>query len=283
MMNTIYLVFVIAALSLQSIVKKPYTMKTADKGVYCFNAIVSLVAMLFFLLTGKELSFSLGVLPYSFGFAVSYATTSVFSLMAISCGSLSLTSLFSSYSLMIPTFYGLIFLKDPVSIGLIPGLILLVISLLLVNKKSGDSRISLKWLLYVFLAFAGNGMCSTFQKMQQVAYNGACKNEFMVMALSMVCVVMTVLAFTTARKEIGTCIKAGWHLAILCGLMNAIVNLLVMILANRMPISLMYPLISAGGIVLTYLVSRFLYKETLTKIQFLGFVVGVGSIILLNI
>lgn len=282
-MNAVYLISVIVALSVQNIAKKPYTQKTSDNGVYCFNAIVSFVAMIFFILTGKGLTFSLDVLPYSIGFAISYATTSVFSLMAISCGSLSLTSLFMSYSLMIPTFYGLIFLKDPVSIGLIPGIILLIISLLLINKKSGDNKISFKWLLFASLAFAGNGMCSTFQKMQQVAFEGAYKSEFMIMSLAMVCVSMIVLALITARKEIGTHVKAGWYLAIVCGLMNGTLNLFVMILTNRMPASLMFPLISAGGIVLTYLVSRFLYKETLTKTQFIGFVIGVASIIFLNI
>ncbi len=78
-------------------------------------------------------------------------------------------------------------------------------------------------------------------------------------------------------------IKAGWKEAILCGLANAIVNMLVMVLSGTMPASLLFPLISGGGILITHLVARFYYKEKLSKIQTLGFVIGLASVILLNI
>lgn len=60
------------------------------------------------------------------------------------------------------------------------------------------------------------------------------------------------------------------------------VNLFVMILTGLMPVSLMYPLISAGGIIVTYIVSKFFYKESLTKAQLIGFILGIGSVVLLN-
>ena len=71
--------------------------------------------------------------------------------------------------------------------------------------------------------------------------------------------------------------------AVAAGIMNGIVNLLVMVLSGMMATSVMFPLISAGGIVVTYIVSRFFYKEKLTKIQFAGFLTGLASIVFLNI
>ena len=49
-----------------------------------------------------------------------------------------------------------------------------------------------------------------------------------------------------------------------------------------MPVSLMFPLVSAGGLIITYAVSKFLYKETLSKTQFIGFVFGLAAVIFLN-
>lgn len=126
-------------------------------------------------------------------------------------------------------------------------------------------------------------MCSVVQKMQQLAFNGAYKNEFMILALAIVVVVLTGFVIAKERKEIKTFAKVGWHLAAFCGVMNGIVNLFVMILSGRMPVSLMFPLISAGGIVITYLVSKFFYKEKLTQRQFIGFIIGIISVVFLNI
>jgi len=282
MLNVFYLVAIIIGVSGQSIVKKPYTQKTNGGGVYFFNMLLSAAALLFFVVTSSNLDFDLSFVPYSIGFAVSYAVTSVFMVLAIACGSLSLTSLFISYSLMIPTIYGLI-LGDKISKGFIPGMILLVISLFLTNKSDEKAKISFKWIIFVILSFVGNGMCTVVQKMQQIASNGAYKNEFMIIALAIVTIVMLIMTLFTERKDIKLFAKSGWHLAIICGALNGMVNLFVMILSGRMPVSLMFPLISAGGLIITYIVSRFFYKEKLTTMQFVGFLFGLSAVVFLNI
>lgn len=282
-MNAILLVSIILGVSLQSVIKKPYTQKASGKGAFLFSSLSSLAAMLFFVVTSNGFEWQAEIIPYAIGFALSYGSATVFSVLAIGSGSLSLTALFVSFSLMIPTFYGLIFLNDPVSFGFVPGLVLLAVSLVLINLKSDSVKITPKWLVFVFLAFVGNGMCSTVQKMQQSAFDGNYKNEFMIIALFMVFAGFIILSLFTESKDIKSCAKAGWYLALGCGIMNGIVNLFVMILSGKMPVSLMFPLISAGGIVITYLVSRFVYKEKLTKMQLIGFVLGLGSVVFLNI
>lgn len=119
--------------------------------------------------------------------------------------------------------------------------------------------------------------------MQQDASNGAYKNEFMLTALAIVTVFMLVMSLLKERNKITIYAKAGWYWATACGLLNGIVNLFVMILSGRMAVSLIFPLISAGGFVGTYIVSRFFYKETLTKIQSAGFVIGLAAVVFLNI
>lgn len=283
MLNVIFLIAIILGVSGQNIVKKPYTQKMGGSGVYFFNAILSAAALLFFAVTATKLDFDLSFIPYSIGFAASYAIATVFLVLAIAYGSLSLTSLFFSYSLMIPTLYGLVFLKDDISVVFILGLALLVVSLFLANKNDKKAKFSFKWIICVILAFLGNGMCTVVQNMQQVAFDGAYKNEFMIVALAIVALVMSIMSLIKERKAMKVCAKAGWHWALICGLLNGMVNLFVMILSSSMPVSVMFPLISAGGLVVTYLVSRFVYKESLTKLQFVGFILGLAAVVFLNI
>jgi len=243
---------------------------------------LSAVALLFFVVTSPKLHFDVSVLPYSVGFAVAYTVASVGTFFAIAYGSLSLSSLFISYSLMIPTLYGLA-IGESVGAGFWPGLGLLAVSLFLTNKPNEKAPVSFKWLVWVILAFVGNGMCSVVQKMQQVASGGAYKNEFMIVALAIVSVVMLIMTLCKERKDVKQCARHGWYLAVVCGVLNGGVNLFVMILSGRMPVSLMFSLISAGGLLVTYIVSKFLYKETLTKTQFVGFLFGLLAVVFLNI
>ncbi len=282
-MNAIYLITIIAGCAAQNVLKKAFTNKRGRGGVFFFGALTALAALLFFICSGGKLNWEPGLWPYSLGFALSYGAGTVGAVAAVHYGPLALTGLMTSYSLLMPTLYGLIFLKDPIGVGLFPGLALLVISLALITRRNDEAPITLKWGIFVALAFLGNGMCSVVQKMQQVAFGGGCKSEFMILALGMVVLLLGGGALLRERKELQENLKAGWYLAVPCGLSNGLVNLFVMILSALMPVSVMFPLISAGGIVTTYLFARFLYREKLTKIQLVGFVLGIGSIVLLNL
>ena len=282
-MNALYLIIIIAAVSGQDIMKKMYTNKTEGNGAYVFSACTALFSMLFFIVTLKEFHWNAAILPYVIAFALSFATANLFGVLAISTGPLSLSSLMIAYSLLIPTFYGVIFLKEPLSITFWIGLALLAISLFLVNKKNDKTPITPKWILFVFLSFCGNGLCSTFQKMQQTAFDGGYKNEFMILSLAIVFLVFTTVALIKNRKNLKSHLYHARFTAVGCGIMNGLTNLLVMVLSGLIAVSVMFPLISAGGIVITYFVSRFIYKEQLNKVQFIGFLAGIGSVIFLNI
>ncbi len=282
-MEIFYLIFIIFGLSGQNILKKMYSKKTDGKGLYTYTLMIVLSALLFFVVTSKNLSWNLSVIPYSVLFAVFFSMAIVMSTLAISCGPLSLTSLITSFSLMVPTFYGLIFLKEPVSFGLIPGLVLLSISIVLINKKEKNVPVNLKWLILVSLAFLGNGLCSVMQKVQQNAFNGGYKNEFMIISLVIVSVIVFVVSFIKERKEYKYYISKGAVSAFFNGMLNGSVNLFVMILSGLMSVSLMFPLVSVGGIVITFIVSKVFYKEQLTKAQHIGFLFGLAAVVFLNI
>lgn len=282
-MPALYLTVIILGVSGQNVTKKMYAEKVGGGGVFLFSALTALFSMLFFVITASGLHWDLAVAPYALAFAASYALSNICGVLAIAEGPLSLSSLMISYSLMIPTLYGIVFLNEPVSVAFLVGAGLLAVSLFLVNRKTETCRIRLRWLILVFLSFVGNGLCSTFQKMQQLAFDGAYKNEFMILSLATVSTVLAAAALIGARGNFKTELYHARFLAPASGVMNGAVNLLVMILSGMMSVSVMFPLISAGGIVVTYLVSKFLYKEKLTKMQMVGFVIGLASIVFLSL
>ena len=283
-MNAFFISLSVVGISAQGALKKSFNGKTQGRGTLIFGSVSVLFACLFFLVSsGFKLDFNPEILPYALGFALSYGTATVAGFLAIKLGALSLTSLISSYSLIIPTLFGLIFLEERANVFFFIGFFLLLVSLFLINSKVGELKISLKWITAVIFAFLGNGICSVFQNVQQRIFQGRYKSEFMISALLSVFVALIVASLLTERPTIRLCLRKGAHLMALSGIANGTVNLLVMILATRMGASVMFPVISAGGIILSWCVSRFLYKERLTAKQNLALVFGICAVVLMNL
>ncbi len=285
MLNAILLIAAIIGVTVQNVTRKSYN-KSARGGTFTFSAASVLFALLIFLIaSGGRLRFTGGILPYSLMFSAAYCAATVFAFLAIKHGSLSLSSLIIQYSLILPTVFGFILWDEEIKPGGIVGIILLLISLAMINKeeKSEKKSITPRWIIFVLLAFLGNGACSTVQKAQQLSSSAEYKNEFMILALLISLAVMILMALITERKELSHNLREGAISYTVCGLANGGVNLLVLLLSARMAASVMFPIISAGGIVAAYAVSTLVYKEKMSRIQTAGLLVGMLSIIALNL
>lgn len=281
-MNTVLIILIILSMSIQGLVRKAFSVKQNVPFLFSFIS-VGFSALLFLIMAVKNFAFSTDYIPYAIIFAIGYGMTTVFSFFAIANGSLGLTSLVTSYSLLIPTTYGIIFLGEKPSIMLYIGLILLCVSIFLINFEKGEKKITPKWLIFVTLAFLGNGVCTTAQKVQQINQNQAYKNEFMALSLlvvTVVCLVFSLLYHKNDFKPIFT--KPIIILPLICGGANALVNYLVMVLSH-IDASLLFPIVSAGGIILTGVISLTIFKERFSKQQFLGMIFGIFAVIFLNL
>ncbi len=284
-MQYLWLVLVVVLCSLQSVTKKQYNVKYNASNAFLFSAITTFFAILVFVVIGwGSFSFNTDIIPYAVGFALSHGSASLGLFLAIKYGSLSITMLVSSYSLVIPTLYGIIALGEELKAVGYVGIVLLFISLFLIRKKdNGDKKKgNLKWIFFLILAFAGNGMCSTVQKMQQLAFDSAYKNEFMIVALSISTAILFIASFydrKSVAKEFVGCIPLGAA----TGLSNGITNYLVMVLTGLVPTAILFPIISAGGIALGFVLAVTVYKERLSELQLVGYALGVISVVLLNI
>ncbi len=233
------LIFVILLVTGQNVASKQYNLSVEKPKAFTYAGTSAFFALIFFVVSaGFRLEYSPDYLPYSLGFGLGYAACTIGLFYALRWGSMAVTGLASSYSLLVPTFYGIFFLNEKMSMAGMIGLVCLVVSVFLICDMKGKIQFSLKWVLALVAIFFGNGMCSTVQKMQQLACQGAYKNEFMIVALAIVvliCGIMAALNKENFRERAGICLGLG----AVQGTFNGLANLLVMVLTGsfraRMP------------------------------------------------
>ncbi len=290
-MEALLIALCLATQGAQGIFTKEFN-KRCTGGAYTYSAIKCVFALIFFLITTQNISFSARILPYSIAFACVYTIATFTTILAIKTGSLAISSLIISYSLIIPTLYGLIFLGEDLTPLKGAGLVLLCISLFLVRvakEKSAEAedkpkkKLNVKWLIYVILAFISNGLCSTVQNMQQRAFNGEENGNYMILSLIISIAALIVLAVIFERRELATVLKKGSLFAAAEGVCNGALNLLVMITIAFVASSVFFPIISAGGIVITFCISVSIYKEKFIPRQLVGIALGLASLVLLNL
>ncbi len=266
---------------------KKYNAKHNDGG-YIFIALVSLVAMLFFIVTDNNgVNITLDMLPYGIASGIFYASASILTFVAYATGSFVLTNLFLSYSLLFSVGYGLIFLKEPANFLTYIGLGVMLISVFLVRGEKRDAtekmKISFKWVACVVISMVGSGMFGVMKKLQQVKFDRACDNEFMVVTLAFSAAVMLIMAMVKDGRNILRVIRYGAPYAGVAGLANGATNLLGLVVNTLIPISIAAPTGSGVKILVSFLLALFVFKEKLSKRQIAGVVLGTVALILLNL
>jgi len=275
----------VVALAMQSVFQKIFNSRCL-RGECVFGTVSSFFALLFFIVLNKgKVVFSSEILPYAVLFSLCYAVTTISFLSAIGNGSLALSSLILSYSLVLPTLYGILFLQERISFIWMIGFVLLIISLYMIQKQdtAEKNKITLRWLFYISIAFTANGFTSVIQRIQQIAFNGSQDINFMVISLVFCVIFLGITALLRERKQIKECISRGLLLSAFNGISNAVTNYLVMVSLVFIPASLFFPILSAGNVILIFFVSKYIFKESFSHRQLGGLLVGIISLVFMNI
>lgn len=273
----------------QKVIQDRYNARCRS-GVFLFSGMISFFAMCFFMVVNRDWTWSNTLLIPTVAFGLSYAAATVFVVLAIRCGSLAKTTLVASYSLLVPAFAGVFILGEKLNPFMITGLVLLVLSLWLTNYRRASldqpkEKVTLRWLIYISLGFVGNGMCSTVQKLAPHYLGEEINaNLYMVTALGLSTVVLITASFLTGEVERGRTLRIGTPLSLFCGLFNGGVNYLAIYLIRQgIPASVMFPVLSAGEIILIVPYALLVRRERFTPKQWIGFGVGVAAVVLLNL
>lgn len=291
----IIIICMIVLLSASSSVFSAIYGKQSKANPFLFGTFSAFVACLFFLCYNKfQFVFDPYTLLLSCLFAFAYLACTIANIYAMMRGSVALTSLFSSFSLLLPTLFGILYWHEEAKPTFYIGLLLFCVAIVLSNntKKEetapGDAKsggIDLLWLLLATVVFFSNGSCSIIQTFHQKTGGIPFKAEFMIMALIIVFITNLILSLLMLRKEIGSYVKPSALWGGLYGVCNAGINLGVMLLASGGEInqSVFFPVISIGTIALVLVTSIVFFKEKLRPIQYIGVGIGIISIVLLQL
>ena len=233
-----------------------------------------------------DFSFNANVLWYSLAYAACYAITVAGSINALKHGPIALTTLMNSLSLILTTIWGFIFWGSTLNITVVIGLLLVIcsITLCLYSKKTEEKKISTKWLVYVLLAFFGNAGCSIVQRTQQTEYAGAYGKQLMFFAILLSASVYLFIYLKSNRIDTPAMLKTSVWLPVCAALLNLVLNVFVMLLANtELSPSLIYPVIGVGSLAVTLVFSLFVFKEKMHWRQWVGVGIGAVAVLLLSI
>lgn len=264
----------------QSTLGKISAAKNGNVGIFNINKALSglLMFLLFGLRTG--LGFNYPTIIYGTVYGAFLCVSMHTGFKALKTGSIMLTGITVSFSLIIPFVFGIAVWKEKITVFGIVGIIALLISVFLINFAKGKAeRVSPKWAFYAFITLLANGACSVIQKYHQLCFPGQYRNEFMVCAL-LITAIINILAFALKREKIKFSFSATGTAS---GIMNGLANYVILLLASTERASVLFPVTSGGNLIAVCLIGSAFFKERPGKTRFAGICLGIIAIVFLNI
>ena len=264
----------------QSTCTKYYASKSGSVNTYNLNKAAAALLVFFAVGLFSGICFHVPTILWGFGYGACICVGGFAGFMALSLGPMALTSMIASFSLVIPFVAGVTLWGESLSEWGILGIILLICSIVLLNFKKTDDRLSFKWAFFTFLTFFVNGIASVFQKQHQMNYPGLYRTEFMIasMLCMLVMLLVTVSVKRTIRTEVRFCVPGS-----IGGLLEGIANYIVLYLAATQNASVLFPVVSVAKIIAVWCIGRVAFKEQLKIWQTIGLLAGISSIALLNL
>lgn len=262
-----------------SSVTKTASIKNKADSSMQFNALKVGSSLLFFLLLSfYKMKFHLPTVLFAsvYGFVLFFST--LFGYMALMHGSMALTSLIVSYSVIIPCCFGIFCLSEPVGVMRILGIVLLLFSMYLLKHQAESVKISKQWFIYVVVTFLCNGICSVIQKLHQMVYPSSYCNEFMIYSL---CVTFILFSIISICKN-GEKVTGIMRYAVIAGILMGLGNYLTLVLSSKTDATVLFPIISVLSMLCNVIVSKLYFKDKFNVMQLTGISLGVFSVLLIK-
>lgn len=282
----------LAAQQLESIVFKQYASKHGEGGMF-FNAVICFFALVYTLVTEAfqaEYVFYFPVELWIYGLisGIFYATGFYTMYIALKTGSFGITMLLSSFAVIIPIFYGIIFLREPSNVLTYIAVALIVISLFLMNyQKKNEAetakKVSPVWVISIALCIAANAGIVIVSKAQQLVLDTKCTNEFLIISYGVATVSLMILSLVYERGKILSAVKGVTVYGFLAGIFNAFKNVLAILTFLYVPVSVVSTVKTALGLVISFVISALLFKEKFTRNQLISAIIGITAVVILNI
>ncbi len=276
-----------------NIAKKHYTNKATAglSGGFIFNTVGCVTASLTLLFWGgfdtpSLFTFLLGLL-----FGAITAFQGITNIAALHVGPMSYTTVIISFSTLISALSGVLFFNEGLGLSQIFGIILMLISFVLAAKSDDKGKkATLKWFALCLACFVATGGIGIMQKIHQNSAYRNELNEFLVITFLSSAIICAVFAALLKQRESLPADKADkkdarlWPMLsvlLVNGICVAVNNKFNLYLSGVMDSAVFFPIVNGGGLVLTTLAAVVLFREKLSKKQWIGVIFGIASVIFL--
>lgn len=260
-------------MALQFAVSKKYqTVEGAGMAVGLrYSAIEgAFTALIFFALSGFQITFSLFSLMMAFAMAFFSVAYLLVGFQIMKRENMAVYTLFlMSGGMLLPYVFGVAFLNESISIPRVLGLLLILVAIGVANRTKNKSSAAVY--LLCIAVFVLNGFVSIVSKCHQinetygsvdsmafVMYTGICK--FLLCSIALLFCKKGRGMYTFSKKSVFWLLPIG-------ALMGGVSYMLQLVGAKALPATVLYPIITGGGIIFSAFVGRVFFKEKLTKQQ----------------
>lgn len=275
--------------SLQSVILKKFANKTIDNtgDLFFFNGGVSVVwtaIMLIWFLASSATGISLSAIIFGLVYSVILCSFLYFKTASLAEGSVTITTLIGSAAFIPATIFGIFYAKESVSIFQIIGMVVMLLAVAVcVNTKSGGEKPTFKWAIYCTIFFIAGSALGAFYKVFGKSNAFSEVNGMMLSAsiFSAIFFFLTGMVINKSKKEVAPTIrKPALIYILLSGIAGCLYVRMNLSLSAIISSAIFFPVSNGSIVMISTLAGWFLFKEKLTKWQFLGIFLGIVAIIL---
>lgn len=255
---------------------------TFIQNMFCLIGIV-----LIFLVSGGFKTFSYPTLLLGIILGFAHVFCLAFVMKAYAIGPFSYTTIITSLSCVIPALSGLFF-GETITLFQYIGILFMIVCLVLSTEKTEDDKKKkkgAKWFAFTIISTLSSGVVGIVQKTHQSITQ--CKSEMPLLLISsfIVATLISFIKFKCEKKDENIVIKNKnilYLLPIISGVFFAFPHTINLFLAGKVDAVIMFPLVNLCPLLVIMITGIVIFKEKLTKSQWIGVVFGLASTILVS-
>lgn len=257
-------------------------------GTYSY-ILAGLIAFVMLLFDGMS-GFSLPAVGISALGAVSLAVSLFCSIEALKSGVMVLAAMAGSAGLLLPCIAGIFMFNEPMRPMQFIGIALLIFSgwLLIGYSKEQTGSFTPRTLLLLIGSMLSNGSVMLAQKMFSKYLPDTSVSIFSFLTFGLIGIGMFIglvpsLLSQSGRAEIAAVPKPVFLYGTISSIILLTINQLATLAGRNVPSAIMFPINDGGATIITAITAAIFFKEKLTVRSVCGLILGIGSLIVINL